>query len=240
MSILKQIKHNVYAGINNYSLYDTIFEKFRMLLQKICNITMTVDDYLFVLDRKSSNSFMYKFKFGSIILHLAGYIEFTFDKDLVDVDHSIPREMSYLIVKVDDDLNFKKARYIKRFRFDIKENKSYCCTIYITYNISKKIKMTTQVQYRFNYHFVTCFNLKNIVNPCMFLKDKQMFDDTLMDFMVQFSSNTGMFYQLFEQYPLVTTHKRSCKTFFNIFIKQYKSNLNSLKDTLLTLKMYSV
>lgn len=234
---LKQIKNNVYAGILNR--HEPIFERFTILLQKICNLTMAVDDFLFVFDEKSHNSLKYKFKFGSIVLNWDGYVVFNFDKVLIDVEHSIPHEMSYLIVQVDDYLNLKKARYIKRFNIENKENEEQYCSIYITYNISKKMKMFTQVHYVLNYHLVNCFNLKNIVNPCMFLKDKQMFNDILMNFMIQFSNNPAIFYQIFDKYPIVTADKRSCKDFFNIFIKQYKSDLERLKDTLLTLKMYN-
>lgn len=250
MSILTQIKHNVYSGITTYNHehnvysslneygHNVIFKKFTTLLAKVCNLSMAVDDFLFALDEKGRSSLDYKFKFGTISLNWDGYfVEFSFDKDLIDIEHSIPHEMSHLTIKVDGSLNFKQARYIKRFHIENKEKKDDYCNIYLTYNISKKLKMTTQLKYSFNYNLVNCFNLNNMINPCMFLKDKQVFNDTLMEFVIQLSTNTNLFYQLFDQYPIVTAHKRSCKTFFNIFIKQYKSKFGVLKDNLLILKM---
>lgn len=242
MSILKQIDYTIHAGINQYRL-DIIFEKFAILLQKVCNINMTVDELSIICNGKgyTSSSLDYTFKFGTIVLDWKKYsVEFTFNKDLVDIEHTIPEHMSSLTIDVDGDLKLKKARYVRRFTVKDKKDKNQSCDIYFTYDISKKLKMTTKVQYVFEHQLYDCFDLKELINPCLFLKDKQMFNETLIDFLLQCSTNTDMFYQIFEQYPPVIQNKNSCKIFINMFIQQYKSNLAALKDVLLTLKMYSI
>jgi hypothetical protein len=242
MPILKQIHDTIYAGNNQYRL-DIVLEKFVILLQKSCNINMTVDELLFVCNGKgyTSSSLDYTFKFGTIVFDWKMYtVEFTFNKDLIDIEHTIPDHMSSLTINVDGDLNLKKARYVRRFTVKDKKDKNQSCDIYFTYDISKKLKMTNKVQYVFEHQLYDCFDLKQLINPCLFLKNKQIFNETLIDFLIQCSTNTDMFYQIFEQYPSVTQNKKSCKIFIDMFIQQYKSNLAALKDVLLTLKMYSI
>lgn len=150
-----------------------------------------------------TNSLEYTFKFGTIVLYWKKYsVEFTFNKELIDMEHSIPSHMLKLTVNVDGDLNLENARYIKWFNVENKKDTSQSCGIYFIYNISKKLKMTSKVQYTFEHHLYDCFDLKKLINPCMFLKDKQMFNETLIECLLQYSTNDDMFHQIFEQYSI--------------------------------------
>lgn len=88
-----------------------IFEKFAILLQKVCNINMTVDELSIICNGKgyTSSSLDYTFKFGTIVLDWKKYsVEVTFNKEIIDIEHSIPDHMSTLTIDVDGDLNLKK------------------------------------------------------------------------------------------------------------------------------------
>jgi hypothetical protein len=243
MSILRQLIYKLEAGVNNHQ-HSIVFEKFAILLNTICKIhineTSILDGTFFSYLRIGFNSLEYKCKFCSISLNLVeSTVIFNFEDNIIDVEHSIPSGMLCLHVKVDNDLKFKKAQYVKKFTVHKKEEDCSDCDIYLIYYVSKQLKFYTSVQYGFNYSLYTCFNLRNLFSPAIFLKNKKMFSEILMEMLNQYSNNSNEFQQVFDHYPSVTSQEDACEKFLNVYIKEYKSKLDVLKDNLLILKMAS-
>jgi hypothetical protein len=239
MSILNQLKYTSHAGVNDHR-HSIIFEKFSVLLKTVCNIDIDGIAYenFFSFARIGFNSLEYKFKFGSISLDFVeNTVVFSFEDNILDVKHSIPSGMFRLHVKVDNDLKFKNAQYVKKFTVHKKEEDCSDCDIYLIYYVSKQLKFYTSVQYGFNYSLYTCFNFRKLFSPAIFLKDKKMFSEILMEVLNQYSNNSKEFHQIFEDYPSVTTQEDACEKFLNVYIKEYKSKLDVLRDNLLTLQM---
>lgn len=243
MSILRELTCTSHAGINDHR-HSIIFSKFSILLKTICKIDISensiLDGSFFSYLRIGFNALEYKFKFGSISLNFVeATVIFNFEDNLIDVDHSIPSGMLSLHVNVDNDLNFKNAQYVKKFTVHKKEEDCSDCDIYLIYYVSKQLKFYTSVQYGFNYSLYTCFNLRNLFSPAIFLKDKNKFSETLMEMLSQYSKNSNEFHQVFDYYPSVTSQEKACDKFLKLYIKEYKSKLDVLRDNLLTLQMAS-
>jgi hypothetical protein len=241
MSILSELTYTSHAGANDHR-NSIVFEKFAILLNTICKIHINensiLDGTFFSYVRIGFNSLEYKCKFCSISLNLVeATVIFNFEDNIIDVNHSIPLGMLCLQVKVDNDLKFKNAQYVKKFTVHKKEEDCSDCDIYLIYYVSKQLKFYTSVQYGFNYSLYTCFNFRKLFSPAIFLKDKKMFSEILMEVLNQYSNNSKEFHQIFEGYPSVTTQEDACEKFLNVYIKEYKSKLDVLRDNLLTLQM---
>lgn len=195
-------------------------------------------------------SIIYKCLYGKATISMRKKIlsmSFTFSYDNLE-HHKIPLNSEKCFIKVDHNLNFKKAIFNHYVVFSMRNiNKTSDGTLYSSLNISRiidsELNNTNTISY-LNANIGGCYlDMQPFGINDLFFKADNEFDDLVIKLMMFCEKKPHLFYDIFPEYPSYVDFMSSIEKateFLNLFYTQHSNDADILTSRLLLLDMQDI